>query len=280
MMRPLAEPGVSTVPHAPTIGWKLQREIVLLLAWGPAILLQVAHPLIAQGIADHSRFRAQPWGRVRRFHGTLDAMLGLCFGTEPERRAVLARINAIHDRVHGTLPLAAGGFPTGTSYSAHDPALLTWVHATLLDMNVRVYERFVAPLATSERDAYCAEGTAIEAALGIPVGSLPRTDAELQRYMNGMLGSGQLAITDAARALARDVVHAGGSLVGRSAMWWPRLITLGLLPSTIRAAYGFPWDSRRERLFGWSTTLVRRLLPLVPGALRYWPASHLLSRGR
>jgi uncharacterized protein (DUF2236 family) len=273
MMRQLAEPGASTAPNAPTIGWKIQREMVLLLAWGPAILLQVAHPLIAQGVADHSPFRTQRWGRVRRFHGTLDAMLRLCFGTEHERRGVVARINAIHDTVHGTLPLAAGVFPTGASYSAHDPALLTWVHATLLDMNVRVYERFVAPLASSERDAYCAEGAAIETALGIPVGSLPRTYGELQVYMSSMLGSGQLAITDVARALARDVLYAAGSFVGRSAMWWPRLVTLGLLPSSIREAYGFPWDSRRERLFGWSTTLVRGFLGLAPGALRHWPGS-------
>src|SRR6266511_1839879 len=122
MMRQLAEPGASTAPNAPTIGWKIQREMVLLLAWGPAILLQVAHPLVAQGVADHSAFRTQRWGRVRRFHGTLDAMLRLCFGTEHERRGVVARINAIHDTVHGTSPLAAGVFPTGASYSAHDPA--------------------------------------------------------------------------------------------------------------------------------------------------------------
>ena len=74
-------------------------------------------------------------------------MLRLCFGAEPEAQAVVARINAIHERVHGHLPETAGIFPAGTSYSAHDPALLAWVHATLLDMNLRVYERFVEPSA-------------------------------------------------------------------------------------------------------------------------------------
>ena len=270
----IAEPGA----HAPPIGWTIEREIILLLAWGPAILLQVAHPLIAQGVADHSAFRKQRWGRMRRFRGTLDAMLGLCFGTEHERRVVVARINAIHDTVHGTLPLPAGVFPAGTSYSAHDPALLSWVHATLLDMNVRVYERFVAPLAIRERDGYCAEGAVIEGALGIPVGSLPRTWDELQRYMSSMLSDGQLAITDTARALARDVLDPGGPVVGRSVMWWPRLMTLGLLPSTIREAYGFPRDARRERLFGLSTTLLRKLLPLVPPPLRHWRAAYRSRR--
>src|SRR3989442_1820036 len=80
-----------------TIAWKLQREMILLLAWAPAILLQLAHPLIASGIADHSRFHTERRGRVRRLHRTVHSMLQLCFGSEPEARAVVARINAIHD---------------------------------------------------------------------------------------------------------------------------------------------------------------------------------------
>src|SRR5882762_478741 len=133
-----------------TIAWKLQREIILLLAWGPAILLQLAHPLVAQGIADHSAFRTQRHGRARRLFGTVHAMLQLSFGTEPQARAVLARINGIHDRVNGHLSGAAGTFPAGTPYTAHDPALLAWVHATLLDMNLRVYERYVGRLSAEE----------------------------------------------------------------------------------------------------------------------------------
>ena len=176
-------------------GWKLQREIVLLLAWGPAILLQLAHPLVAQGIADHSAFRTQRHGRVRRLFGTVDAMLQLSFGTEPQARAVLARINGIHDRVNGRLSGAAGAFSAGTPYTAHDPALLAWVHATLLDMNLRVYERYVAPLSVEEKDRYCAEASTIEAPLGIPAGRLPRNFGELSRHMDAMLASATITVT-------------------------------------------------------------------------------------
>lgn len=259
---------------ASTVGWAVHREVILLLAWGPAILLQLAHPLIAQGIADHSGFREQRWGRARRFHATLDAMLRLCFGNEQQQQAVLARINAIHDTVHGYLPRPPGVFAAKTPYSAHDPMLLTWVHATLLDMNVQVYDRFVAPLAPAERDRYCAEAAAIEAPLGIPRGYLPRTYAGLQRYMASMLTGGPLTVTDVARALARDVLYPPVLLVGRPAMWWPRLITVGLLPVTIRKAYGLPWSGRRQRLFEWSATLSRHVLPLVPTGLRHWRAAY------
>jgi len=138
-------------PDGSAIAWKLQREIILLLAWGPAILLQLAHPLVAQGVADHSTFRSTSRGRLRRFQRTLDAMLRLSFGTENEARQVIARINAIHDQVHGQLPDVAGAFPAGTRYSAHDPSLLAWVHATLVDMNLRVYELFVDSPSVDER---------------------------------------------------------------------------------------------------------------------------------
>jgi uncharacterized protein (DUF2236 family) len=259
-------------------GWKLQREIVLLLAWGPAILLQLAHPLVAQGIADHSAFRTQRHGRVRRLYGTIDAMLQLAFGTEPQARAVLARINAIHDRVNGRLSGAAGVFPAGTPYTAHDPALLAWVHATLLDMNLRVYERYVGPLSVEDKDRYCAEASAIEAPLGIPAGRLPRSFGELGRYMDAMLSSGAITVTDDARMLARDVLHPPAPRLAAPALSLVRLQTVGLLPAAVREDYGLPWSARRERLLGLSTGVARRVLRVTPPVIRHWPAARRAHR--
>ena len=249
--------------------WKLQKEVVLLLAWGPAILLQLAHPLVAQGVADHSTFRTERWGRARRLYRTLDAMLGLCFGTEREARAVAARINAIHDRVHGELRESAGVFAAGTSYSAHDPALLTWVHATLLAMNLRVYEAFVAPLSAAEKDRYCVEASGIEPALGIPDGRLPRSVSELEQYLDAKLTSGEITVSNVARTLAGTVVPPRTD----PARWVMRLTTIGMLPPAIRAGYGFAWGPRHEVMLRLSARLVRRLLPLTPPVVRYWPAA-------
>src|SRR5262245_50678215 len=138
--------------RAPSVTWKLHAEIVLLAGWGRAILLQLAHPLIAQGVAEHSAFSTERWGRARRLAQTLSAMLTLTFGPPEEVQRVARNINGIHDRVHGELPARAGVFAAHTSYSAHDPALLTWVHATLLDSFLLTYERFVGPLGAEERD--------------------------------------------------------------------------------------------------------------------------------
>jgi uncharacterized protein (DUF2236 family) len=104
------------------VTWKIQRKVVLLVGWGRAILLQLAHPLVAQGVADHSAFLTERRGRWRRLYRTLDSMLRLSFGTAEDAARVVRAINAIHARVHGRLAERAGIFPAGTVYSARDPA--------------------------------------------------------------------------------------------------------------------------------------------------------------
>ena len=271
-------PSSVDVPIDQRIGWKLQREIVLLLAWGPAILLQLAHPLVAQGIADHSTFRTQRHGRTQRLVHTIDAMLQLCFGTEAQAQATLARINAIHDRVNGHLTGAAGAFPAGTPYSAHDPALLAWVHATLLDMNLRVYERYIGPLSEDDKDRYCIEASAIETPFRIPAGRLPRSFDELTRYMDAMLGSGEIVVTEDARLLAREILYPPAPRLAAPGLALVRLHTAGLLPARLRAAYGISWSRRREALMTVSARLVRVTLRRTPSIVRHWPAARRAAR--
>jgi ER-bound oxygenase mpaB/B'/Rubber oxygenase, catalytic domain len=134
-----------------TIAWKLQREIILLLGWGrPFCSSSRIRSWLAVSPTTVLSHRAL--GSIRRLHRTLDAMLGLCFKTEREALAVVARINAIHDSVNGRLTEAAGIFPAGTSYSAHDPSLLAWVQATMLDMTCATTNPFVTPLRIEEKD--------------------------------------------------------------------------------------------------------------------------------
>src|SRR6266478_3706682 len=221
------------------IAWKLHREVVLLAGWGRAILLQLAHPLVAQGVADHSGFAAEGWGRVRRLKRTLAAMLALTFGTPEESAGAAAAINRIHDRVNGRLAGAAGTFATSAQYSAHDPALLAWVHATLVDTFLITYERFVAPLTQAERDRYCLEATVSAPLLGMAPDALPRTGTELSARMERMLASGELAVTDTARCLADEIVSRALPWPARPLLALARLPTVGLLPAPIREAYGF-----------------------------------------
>jgi uncharacterized protein (DUF2236 family) len=251
--------------------WRLHAEMALLAGWGRAILLQLAHPLIAEGVAAHSGFLAEGWGRLRRLSRTLSAMLTLTFGTEDEAAAVVRGINGIHDRVHGELPVASGVFPARTRYTAHDPALLAWVHASLIDSQLLTYERFVAPLSAADRDRYCEETSEIEGLVGIPHGQLPRSARELAAYMDAVLSGDQLCVTETARTLGYQIVNPPAFVIGWPIIALARLPTIGFLPPSIRAGYGFPWSERRARALGALTSISRRLLPLVPPPLRYWP---------
>lgn len=256
-----------------SVAWKINQEVVLLLGWGRAILLQFAHPLVAAGVAEHSLFLNDPRGRWRRLRHTVEAMLALTFGTPAEVARAAGAINAIHDRVNGTLPAPVGPFRSGQHYSAHDPELLRWVHATLLDTFPLVYELFIGPLSAAEKDRYCVEASGIEPLLGMPHGYLPRSTAELRAYMAATYAGGTICVGDTARRLAREIVHPPLPAPLRPLVWIAGLPTIGLLPPHIRESYGFRWGRRSEATLRRLAALTRFLLPLVPSLARHWPAA-------
>ena len=132
----------------------------MLFGWTRAILLQFAHPLVAAGVHEHSGFRASPLAAVKRLRHTVQAMLAIAFGRDIDRDRAIDAIRQIHRRVNGVLTAPVGPFAAGTRYSAEDPALVLWVHLTLIESIVGSYELLVAPLSEPERDAYCAESAA------------------------------------------------------------------------------------------------------------------------
>jgi uncharacterized protein (DUF2236 family) len=265
----LADGGLGSLPQT----WIVHREMALLLGWPRAILMQFAHPLVAQGVADHSHFSTDVCERWRRLSRTLDAMLTLTFGTEADARAVAARINGIHDRVRGHV---RGGSP----YSARDPELLLWVHATCVQSFMLGYETFVRRLALSERDRYCEESADGAVAFGIPASWLPRTAAALDAYVNEMLERGPIVVGDTARGLAAEVVAPRSPLVLRPAFAVLRWITAGLLPPRIRDAYGFAWSARRQQWLDATAVAARVVIPRLPETLRCWPSARVALGAR
>lgn len=254
------------------IAWRVNREMVVLLGWGPAILMQVAHPLVAAAIADHSVFLQEPARRLERSFRTLRTMLAIVFGDEEQVAHAGRRITGIHDGVHGHLAVAVGPFPAGTPYSAHDPELLRWVHATLVYALPHTYEALVGPLTPEEHDRYCLEALRTGPLLGIPDALLPRDQAALRAYLRGMLASDVIAPSPTARAIARE-------LIAPSAPWWVRplrpvayLLTVGLLPPAFRRAYDLRWTRRHAQAFHFVATLARGIIPRLPWPLRHWPA--------
>ena len=252
-----------------SISWKINRERVVVAGWGRAILLQLAHPAVAAGVHGHSSFRGSLRSSFRRMQSTVDAMLALTFGDTEHMIAAAAGINAIHDRVRGRV----GPGAAARAYSAHDPGLQRWVHATLLDSIPLTYELLVGPLTLGERNRYCSEAAIMEPLLGMLPGWLPRESAELDAYMREMLAGGSIAVTDTSRALARAVLYPPHWRLAWPAFRPVQLLSIGSLPPSIRRAYGFEWRARDERAFARWTALLRASLPLLPPLVRDWPAA-------
>ena len=254
------------------ISARVNAERLMLLSWGRAILLQLAHPLVAAGVADHSSFRQGTLTAVVRLHQTLHAMLSLTFGSEADRDAAFANINGIHKRVNGTLREGAGVFPAGTPYSAEDPALLTWVYGTLLDSALLVYDMLIEPLSDRERDRYCVEAVPVIRGLGVSDGE-PRSWAQLGEYMSRMYGSGEIAVSGQARELASALLRPSRAWAAAPALRLNRLFTVGLLPPRIREQYAFTWTARDQQALERWTRVLRRTRPWVPQQLALWRAA-------
>ena len=267
-------------PGPGSITWTINRERVVVAGWGRAILLQLAHPLVAAGVSDHSHFDRGLGSSVARLHSTVGAMLSLTFGDDDAAIATAAAINRIHDRVMGHLREQAGVFAAGTPYSAHQAELLRWVHLTLLESIPLTYELLIGPLTEADRDRYCAEAAIMEPLLDIPAGTLPRTWAEVGPAIASMIESGQIARTTGSHALGRAVLYPKGS-----ALFWPafrpvRLITIGLLSPRLRDLYGFAWTERDARALRRWLRALRILRACVPTLVREWPAARQRRRSQ
>lgn len=256
-----------------SITWHVNGEMIMVIGWGRAILMQLAHPLVAAAVADHSYFKRGRGSRFTRFRKTLGAMLDLTFGTREQATEEARRIDAIHGRVTGRLRESVGPFAAGTEYYARDPNLLRWVHATLVDTALITHKLFVGPLTPQQEDQYCLESTTLAPLLGIPDGFLPTTRNGLRTYMHEMIASGQIEVGETARTLARSLLAPPLPIVGVPLAALLSLPIVGLLPEPMRSGYGLPWDGRRETTLTVAATVSRLLLPRVPTALRRWPAS-------
>jgi uncharacterized protein (DUF2236 family) len=233
---------------------RVDGDPAVLLGGGRALLMQLAHPLVARGVGDHSDFRRDPFARLQQ---TLALTTTIVFGTEADARAAAARIAAVHERV------------TGPGYRANDPDLLLWVHATLVDTALRVYERFVRPLPPGDRAAYYEESVVVGEVVGIPRSRQPPDLAAFHAYVREMIST--LRVTDQARSLAWAVLHPRLPWPLEPALELGRQLTVGLLPSPLRQQYGFRWGPVRRATLGGTALASRAVLPLVPPSLRRVP---------
>jgi uncharacterized protein (DUF2236 family) len=255
-----------------SLSWRIGGEMVLLFGGYRALLLQLAHPHVAQGVSEHSNFQQDPIGRALRTFGTVGKIL---YGTRDEALRAALRTRTVHGTVKGKLPEATGEFAAQSHYHANRGDLLFWVYATLIDSAIHVHEVLGEPLSESEKVGYYEESKTFVALFGAPMASIPETYADFRAAFDGMVEQ-KLAVSPAGRALCTALFN--HTFLARASAPLNQLLTAGMLPPRIREAYGLPWNPARELLFKAAVRTVRLGRFATPMPLRYTPYYHLAMR--
>lgn len=197
-----------------SVAWRLHASPAMLTAGLRALLLQVWHPLVADAVATHSDVAHNPW---HRYQATVAFVVDVTYGDERAAQAAIARVRGVHHRVNGVSA-------AGTAYSANDPKLLAYVHASLVDSALRAAEIYGPKLSCSEQDAYVSEMAVVAERLGV---SDPPRDAA---------AASAVLFADPAPCSTR---------AGRDLAWF---LMLPPLPIWFRPAYGVLYASAVDLL--------------------------------
>lgn len=233
-----------------------------------ALHLQALHPLAMAGVAQHSDFRADPWGRLMR---TVSYVTTVSFGTTEQVERAAARVRGIHRPLHGVEP------ESGTPYRVDDPDLLRWVHCCLVDSFLTTYQRAGGGLTTAEMDTYVAEQVRAAALVGLDPAAVPEDVAGLAAYFAAMRPA--LRATEEARRAAVFVLFppmpTRALTVAKPAWVGVAGTAFALLPRWARRLYGLPGlpgaDLATDLTATTTVRALRRSLLLIPASRREGP---------
>ncbi len=245
-------------------------EAALIAGGGRAILLQLAHPAVGHGVANHSDFVSRP---LDRLHSTMTFVYAVVDGDRRLVDRVTRAVNASHRRVRSE------GDASSPPYNAADPDLQLWVAATLYDTAMGLYERLFGALSPQLADEVYRQYALLGTTLQMPAELWPADRAAFGRYWTEMAGTLQ---TDAVtRDVARKLLHP--TAVPRwvkAGMPLARLVTAGLLNSEQRAMFDLPWSPRRQRRFDRIMRVASSVYPRLPLRLRHAPQRRYLAKLR
>lgn len=251
-----------------SVVWRVARESILFLGAGRAALMQLAHPYVAHAIEQHSATRTDPIGRFNR---TFQNVYGMIFGDLAFALESARRVRRVHDRVHGTIGEDVGRFAKGHRYRANDAEALYWVHATLLETAVLVFEIAHGPMRPEDRDAYVRDLVRFAWLFGVPDEIIPTDWRSFESHVESAVASDTIAVGRPAREIGQYLLTPPPSLVFGPAVRAFRSVTAGLLPPTLRDRFGLSWTRSDQLAYTASLKAVRASYHLLPLRLRCVP---------
>ncbi len=237
---------------------------------GRALLLQVAHPWVTAGIDQHSEVRDDPLGRARRTFYHVSSMV---FGSMPQVMASANQVRDIHEEIDGQMTEQAGAFHHGSEYRANEVSAMIWVHATLWETIMHMYEKLEDDLSQEEKDQFYEETKLFAMLFGIPESALPADWNEFMAYNEAMWESPQLTVTPNALQLKEDLFDAK-SIWMIAPLWGQEIITSAELPPRIREQYGMKYGWWQKFNYGWIRAATWTGQVLLPKSMEHHPIYH------
>jgi uncharacterized protein (DUF2236 family) len=244
-----------------------EERAVGLLYGQRALLIGALQPLNYLGTVMHDHGDRLPFQRLSHTGRIFETVF---FGTRAQADRGLRYTAAVHTRVRGEIPEAAGAWPAGSVYSATDPALMLWTIACMADSALALHEALVRRLGDEEREGLWRDYVRFGELFGMPRGAAPATFSGFRDYWQERLGSDELVLTDHARRFAPqisfDLPLPGHMLPGLAVL---NFLMLGTVPAVVRRRYGLGWSTAHELLFRGLAAAVRTGRVAVPGGIRH-----------
>jgi len=248
--------------------WQVNRYANGLLFGPAAVLLQIAHPRVAQGVADHSDFQNDALGRLRR---TLSSVNRIAFGTVEEAEMMRKRMSSVHGQVRGQ---TSAGMAGPRRYSAFEPDLLLWVLATLIDASIQGCEFVWGPLSAERRENFYRDFLYFGTYFGLKENECPADYVEFTGYYADMLAGDLLGAHPLCVEVAATVVNPPHPLRDRLLGKLGNFLPIETVPADIRGRLGLQ-STRWTRL---RMVALRRAAPVafrvLPKRLTYYPESY------
>jgi len=236
-MAPLAHAYERAVPAKPadrglfgpdSLVWRVHRDRSFPLAGMRSLIVQALHPLAMAGVAQHSNWQRDPFGRLA---ATAGYVLTVTYADTATAMKAAERVRHVHTYVNGVDPA------TGLPYRAADPELLLWVHAGMVDSIVEIVTRFGRPLSAEDADRYVAEMVRFADIVGVPADQVPASVAALREYIESVA---LRQATPAAREAIGIVLDPPGLDRELRELWHDLgQVAIGTLPAWARDMYGF-----------------------------------------
>ena len=275
---PSVEEAASLVPGPGSMTWRISGDARILTTAGYALLLQVAHPTVGAGVAEHSNFRQDPWGRLFR---TLDYTTIMVYGDHELAAETGRRVRNMHKHIKGELP-------GGGRYYALEPQAYAWVHATLADAIITGHQHFGLRLNRGQIETFWAEWRQLGRLVGVRESELPESWAAFRGYFDCVVDEeleDNETVHEVVESLGAPAAPPLPLLGGRvwrvarlPAARIGRLATIGMLPPRLRDRLGLPWTRSQDLQLRALAGASRRARPLMPETARNFGPNYLRWR--